>query len=96
MNASTVSRVINKNVEVMKSSTGRGRVSDFTSEGYVTKNLEDGTVRVSYTSVSTMISDKSWEYFVVRQAEAIAKIRTCLEANGFTVVSSTDTSFIVR
>ena len=81
-NAATISRLLNS-AQIVKSSSGAGRVSTVTTEGYsVTKNF-DGQIIVQYVSSSSMKNDKVYEAFSVRKNEAIIKIASILTQKGY-------------
>jgi hypothetical protein len=81
-NAATISRLLNS-ADILKSSTGAGRVSTVLTEGFsVTKNF-DGQIIVQYVSSSSMKNEKVYEAFLVRRTEALAKIANILADKGY-------------
>ena len=80
-NASSISRKLNK-LDIFKSETSRTRVSEFTSEGYRVKQLEDG-VLIDYVGASN--SRKMSDEFRLRQFLAIEKIFIELSWDGYEV-----------
>lgn len=83
-NAQAISRAIKQNTKVTKSSTGRGKVSTVTSEGYQCTQNGD-TVKVHYISQSYGYSSQGWGELEERRHGAIYIIKKVLERKGYKV-----------
>jgi hypothetical protein len=84
MNSSSISKAIKASTRIDKSTTARGRVSDVTSEGYISQQMGE-IVKVSYVASSLGYSDKGWEIYQERQHGALYLIGKILRRKGYAV-----------
>lgn len=85
MNASSISRIVRANTKLEKSSTGKGRVSDVSSEGYICQQDGDA-VKVIYTASSLRYSEKGWQEYLEREHGALYLMAKVLRRKNYAVI----------